>query len=104
MNEMMPENLALASAGQAPSHAELLAILAPCAALAEPGRPLIAPCDNYFFRCDANELKGFEKGSLKGFPFQGKFPVLFVDGHVEDASTSEYEKGKLCLVPITQIP
>jgi prepilin-type processing-associated H-X9-DG protein len=105
MNEMIPENLALASTGAAPSHAELLTISTPYAALAEPGRtPLIVPCDNYFFRYDTQELKGFEKGTLKDFLFQGKFPVLFVDGHVEAVSPSEYEERKLYLVPITRIP
>ena len=105
MNEMIPENLALASTGVAPPRAELHAISTPFAALAEPGRtPLIAPCDNYFFRYDPDEMEGFENGTLKDFLFQGKFPVLFVDGHVEAVSPSEYIERKLYLVPIVPTP
>lgn len=105
MNEMIPENLALALTGVAPSHAELQTISTPFATLAEPSRtPLIAPCDNYFFRYDTDELKGFEIGTLKDFLFEGKFPVLFVDGHVESVRPSEYESRKLYLVPITPVP
>jgi len=105
LNEMIPENLALASTGIAPSHAELQTISTPLAALAEPGRtPLIAPCDNYFFRYDPDEIEGFENGTLKDFLFQGKFPVLFVDGHVEAVSPSEYLERKLYLVPIVPMP
>ena len=105
MNEMIPENLALASTGVAPPRAELQTISTPFAALAEPGRtPLIAPCDNYFFRYDPAELAGFASGTLKDFLFQGKFPVLFVDGHVEAVSPSEYLERKLYLVPIVPTP
>lgn len=104
MNEMIPENLALASTGTAPSRAELQTISTPFAALAEPSRtPLIAPCDNYFFRYDTDQLKGFESGTLKDFLFEGKFPVLFVDGHIEAVRPSEYESRKLYLVPITPV-
>lgn len=105
MNEMIPENLALASTGVAPSHAELQTISTPYAALAEPGRtPLVAPCDNYFFRYDPAELEGFKSVTLKDFLFQGKFPVLFVDGHVEAVSPSGYFERKLWLVPIMPVP
>jgi prepilin-type N-terminal cleavage/methylation domain-containing protein/prepilin-type processing-associated H-X9-DG protein len=105
MNEMIPENLALASTGTAPPHEELLTISTPLAALAEPARtPLIAPCDNYFFRYDPAEIAGFKAGTLKEFLFQGKFPVLFVDGHVEAISPSEYLERKLYLVPIVPVP
>lgn len=105
MNEMIPENLALASTGVAPSHEQLLTISTPLAALAEPGRtPLIAPCDNYFFRYDPAGIEGFKSGTLKDFLFQGKFPVLFVDGHIEAISPSEYLERKLYLVPIVPTP
>lgn len=101
MNEMIPENLALASTGVAPPREELHTIRTPLAALGDPGRtPLIAPCDNYFFRYDPAGMEGFKTGTLKEFLFQGKFPVLFVDGHVESLSPSEYLERKLYLVPI----
>lgn len=105
MNEMIPENLALASTGVAPPRADLHATKTPLAALAEPGRtPLIAPCDNYFFRYDPAEIAGFKSGTLKSFLFEGKFPVLFVDGHVEKVTPSEYVARKLYLVPIVLTP
>ena len=101
LNEMIPENLALASTGMVPPHAELQTVSTPLAALADPGRtPLVAPCDNYFFRYDTEQLKTFENSTLKDFLSSGKVPVLFVDGHVESISPSEYEERKLYLVPI----
>jgi prepilin-type processing-associated H-X9-DG protein len=69
--------------------------------LADPGRtPLVAPCDNFFFRYDTEQLKTFGNSTLKDFLSNGKLPVLFVDGHVETISPSEYEERKLYLVPI----
>ena len=105
LNEMIPENLALASTGNIPSHDELLSISVPLAALADPGRtPLIAPCDTFFFRYDPSELAGFENGTLKDLLSGGKVPVSFVDGHVEAISPSEYLERKLFLVPIVPNP
>lgn len=103
-NEMIPENLALASAGIVPPHAELQKVSTPLAALADTGRtPLVAPCDNYYFRYDTEQLKAFENSTLKDFLSNGKVPVLFVDGHVETISPSEYEERKLYLVPIVPL-
>jgi prepilin-type N-terminal cleavage/methylation domain-containing protein/prepilin-type processing-associated H-X9-DG protein len=105
LNEMIPENLALASTGVIPSHAELMTISVPLAALGDPGRtPLVAPCDNFFFRYDAAQLAEFKSGTLKDLLSEGKVPVLFVDGHVEAISPSEYLEKKLFLVPIVPIP
>jgi prepilin-type processing-associated H-X9-DG protein len=105
MNEMIPENLALASGAAAPSRAQLQATKTPLAALAEPARtPLIAPCDNYFFRYDPAEIAGFKSGTLKDFLFDGKFPVMFVDGHVETVTPTDYITRKLYLVPILPTP
>lgn len=105
MNEMIAENLAQASTGAAPQRAELHATGTPLAALAEPARiPLIAPCDNYFYRYDPAEIAGFKNGTLKDFLFQEKFPVLFVDGHVEAISPAEYIDRKLHLMPMMPTP
>ena len=105
LNEMILENLALAMTGVVPSREELHTVSTPLAALAEPGRtPLVAPCDNYFFRYDTEQLKTFENSTLKDFLGRGKVPILFVDGHVETISPSEYEERKLYLVPIVPIP
>jgi prepilin-type N-terminal cleavage/methylation domain-containing protein/prepilin-type processing-associated H-X9-DG protein len=105
MNEMIPENLALASTGVLLPHVELLAVSVPLAAIADPGRtPLIAPCDNFFFRYDEAQLKEFDSGTLKELMTDGKIPVLFVDGHIETISPNDYRERKLYLVPIVPIP
>lgn len=49
-------------------------------------------------------MEGFKSGTLKDFLHQGKFPILFVDGHVEAVSPSEYLERKLYLVPIVPVP
>jgi prepilin-type processing-associated H-X9-DG protein len=101
INEMIPENLALASTGMVPAHNELLGVSVPLAAIADPGRtPLIAPCDNFFFRYDEAQLSEFRSGTFKELLSDGKVPVLFVDGHIEAISPSEYLERKLFLVPI----
>ncbi len=101
LNQMIAENLALASTGVVPSQNELLTIAVPLASLADPSRtPLIAPCDNYFYRYDEPELNLFKSGTLKDFLTDGKVPVLFVDGHIEQVSPSDYLERKLFLVPI----
>lgn len=105
INEMIPENLALASNGTTPSHTDLLTVRVPLAALGDPGRtPLIAPCDNFFFRYDEAQLSEFKSATLKDLLADGKFPVLFVDGHVETLSPSGYLERKLFLVPIVLPP
>ena len=105
INQMIPENLALSSAGVAPSPAELLAVSVPFAAIADPGRtPLLAPCDNYYFRYDESQLNEFEHGTLKELMSEGKVPILFVDGHVESISPSEYMNRQLFLAPIFATP
>ena len=103
-NEMIAENLAAAK-GSVPDHSELVAINVPLAALADPGRtPLIAPCDNYFYRYDSGEINGFKSGTLKELLSDGKFPVLFVDGHIEVMTPEDYLKRKLSEIPITSVP
>lgn len=105
INEMIAENLALASTGVVPAHTELLGVSVPLAAIADPGRtPLIAPCDNFFFRYDEAQLSEFKSGTLKELLSEGKVPVLFVDGHIEAISPSEYLERKLFLVPIVPVP
>ncbi len=104
LNEMIAENLAAAK-GPLPSHDDLLAISVPLAALSEPSRtPLVAPCDNYFYRYDAAEIAGFKSGTLKELMTDGKVPVLFVDGHTETITPDEYLQRKLFEVPIVPIP
>ena len=102
-NEMIAENLETAK-GAIPAHADLVAIRVPLAALSDPGRmPLIAPCDNYFYRYDAAEVAGFESGTLKDLTNDGKVPVLFVDGHIEVMTPEDYVTRKLFEVPIMPV-
>jgi prepilin-type N-terminal cleavage/methylation domain-containing protein/prepilin-type processing-associated H-X9-DG protein len=104
LNEMIAENLALATGNPVPGHEELLAMKVPLAALAEPNRtPLIAPFDNYYYRYDEAEAAGFTSGALKDLMTEGKVPVLFVDGHLETMSPTEYVERKLYLVPIAPV-
>lgn len=99
-NEMIPENLAIASTGTAPEHDELLTVSVSLAVLDDPSRtPLIAPCDNYYFRYDPEEMESFKNGTLKEFLSEGKVPVLFVDGHVESISPAQYLQRELHLMP-----
>lgn len=103
-NEMIAENLAAAK-GAVPAHADLVAISVPLAALGDPGRtPLIAPCDNYFYRYDDAEIKGFNSGTLKDLMTDGKIPVLFVDGHIEVMTPDDYLTRKLSEIPIVPVP
>jgi prepilin-type N-terminal cleavage/methylation domain-containing protein/prepilin-type processing-associated H-X9-DG protein len=105
INEMIPENLALASTGTVPAHDELLTISVPLAAIGDPSRtPLIAPCDNFFFRYDETQLAEFKSGTLKELLSDGKIPVLFVDGHIESISPSDYLARELFLFPIVPVP
>lgn len=100
-NEMIAENLERAANNPVPSRDELHEISTPLAGINDPGRtPLVAPCDNYFFRYDSEELAGFQSGTLKNFLTNGKVPILFVDGHVETIPPSEYEERKLYLMPM----
>jgi prepilin-type N-terminal cleavage/methylation domain-containing protein len=102
INEMIAENLAIASGNAVPSHDELLAKKVPLASLTEPNRtPLIAPFDNYYYRFDEAEVGGFKSGTLKDLTIEGKIPVLFLDGHLESMRPEEYVERKLYLVPVT---
>lgn len=102
MNEMIAENLAISMGNAAPSQEELLKIELPMTSLAEPARtPLLAPSDKYHFRYDPGEINRFNSGNLKDLLSEGKFPIIFVDNHVEQVTPGEYVSRKLYLVPIT---
>jgi prepilin-type processing-associated H-X9-DG protein len=65
------------------------------AAVESPARvPIIAPGDDYHY----TTIKADSK-AIKQFTVNGKFPVLFVDGHVENVSPREYEANRLHLMP-----
>jgi prepilin-type N-terminal cleavage/methylation domain-containing protein/prepilin-type processing-associated H-X9-DG protein len=106
MNEMIAANLAEASTGAAPGHEELMTVSVPLAALSEPSRtPLVAPCDNFYYRYDQGELGAFNaRGTLKDLLVDGKIPVLFVDGHVESITPKDYGERKLYERPTVSTP
>ena len=105
MNEMIAENLALATGGALPTHDALLAISTPLAALGDPQRtPLIAPFNQFTFRYDAAEISSFKSAPLMDLLSDGKVPVLFVDGHIETMTPDEYLLRQLFLVPIVPVP
>lgn len=97
INGMIAENLAPAD--------DPLSMPIALARIAEPSRtPLIAPFDSYRFRYDEAELKSFKTGTLKELLVEGRVPILFVDGHVEQVSPAEYLERQLFLVPLTPAP
>lgn len=99
-NEMIPENVAIASANPIPSGDELLKVSVPLASIPDPGKtPLIAPSNKFNYRYDLAEISGFTREPLKTLLNEGKFPVLFVDGHIETVTPTEYVTRKLYLVP-----
>lgn len=101
MNMMLSENIAIAKGEAAPSQEEALRTVIPLAVLADTARtPLIAPCDNYYYRYEPGDINGFNNGTLKDLLSEGKFPVLFVDGHIESVTPSEYVSRELYLVPV----
>lgn len=101
LNQMIAENIAIASSGSAPSKESLLTVSVPIASISDPGRtPMIAPYNNYIFRYDEDELKGFKTAPLKDLATDGKVPVLFVDGHIESVGLTEYTDRKLAKMPV----
>lgn len=67
----------------------------------DPGRsPLIAPCDNYFYRYDEAEIQEFTGGTLSKFLSDGRFPVLFLGGQVEMVRPDEYISRRLHEMPL----
>ncbi len=100
MNQMIPENIATAAGGAVPALDVLLATQVPLAAVSEPHRtPLIAPFNNYYFRFDAAELRGFKTPPLSNLLSDDKMPILFLDGHVESLTPSEYTSRQLSEMP-----
>ncbi|RYD23410.1 MAG: type II secretion system protein [Verrucomicrobiaceae bacterium] len=100
-NEMIVENLALATGAALPSHDVLLARRVPMASITEPNRtPLIAPYDNYYYRFDEAETGAFLKSNnFKKLSVEGKIPVLFIDGHLESLKPEEYVERRLHRIP-----
>lgn len=99
-NIMLPTNYYLGLDGSSPGQIELEATAVPTSIIDQPANtPLIAPCNNYFYRYDAAEIGGFENSVLNEFLVDQKIPVLFVDGHVSMYRPKEYVDKELHLMP-----
>ncbi|RYD41648.1 MAG: type II secretion system protein [Verrucomicrobiaceae bacterium] len=100
INELIARNVEIAAGRPASSQEQLLAVPVPLAAIDEPNRtPLIAPCDNYYYRYDEEEILGFNRGTLKDLMVDGKVPILFVDNHLETIVPKEYIERQLHFLP-----
>jgi len=101
-NLKLPENYQLAASGTTPSQDDAEALAVPMAALNDPGRiPLIAPCDNYYYRYDVAQIGEFTTSStLAKFLTEDKFPVLFMNGNVELLRPADYIARKLHEMPM----
>jgi prepilin-type N-terminal cleavage/methylation domain-containing protein len=100
-NLKLPQNIATAKGDPAISDAEALTTQIPIAAITEPNRaPLIAPCNVYTYKYeDAATVTSFKTGVLKDLTVDDKIPVLFVDGHSENMTPTEYVNRKLFELP-----
>jgi prepilin-type N-terminal cleavage/methylation domain-containing protein/prepilin-type processing-associated H-X9-DG protein len=99
LNEMIAVNVD--AARETPSGTESLKIAVPLAAIPDPARtPWIAPGVDFHYRLStAGDAAAFKSGSLKDLLVEGKFAVLFVDGHVETVTPTEYVNRKLYEFP-----
>jgi prepilin-type N-terminal cleavage/methylation domain-containing protein len=101
MNEMIVENIEKANGDNTPS-ADPLSVSVPMARISEPSRtPLIAPYNSFSFRFDDSQISGFKSGTLKDLLVDDKIPVLFVDGHLDVMSLSEYKDRHLAEMPMS---
>ena len=99
-NLMLAENYEFHENGAVPAAALLELVKVPMAYLDEPTRtPIIAPCDNYFYRYDIDQIDEFETGTIRSFLVDGNIPVLFLDGHIENIKPAEYVNRRLDQMP-----
>lgn len=100
-NLKLPENYKLAEDGSTPGQEEAEAFAVPMAALHDPTRiPIIAPCDNYYYRYDVAQIGEFTTGTISKFLTEEKFPVLFLSGNVELLRPADYIARKLHEMPM----
>ncbi len=99
LNEMIAVNVD--AARELPSGTDPLKIAVPLAAIPDPARtPWIAPgVDLHYRLSSAGDATAFKSGSLKDLLVEGKFAVLFVDGHIETIAPTEYVNRKLYEFP-----
>ncbi|MDX1681300.1 MAG: type II secretion system protein [Akkermansiaceae bacterium] len=100
-NLMLPENYRTSEANPAGDEATLERTLVPMAYISDPTRtPIVAPADNYYYRYDEAQIDEFETGTIRGFLVEGRFPVLFIDGHIENVTPQEYLDRRLDEMPL----
>ncbi|WP_348215005.1 type II secretion system protein [Luteolibacter sp.] len=99
MNEMIAENIAAANPDiGAPG--DTLAMSVPMSMITDPSHtPLIAPFNDYHYRFDDGQISSFS-GPLKVLLSEGKFPILFVDGHIDVMTPTEYKDRQLAKMPL----
>lgn len=105
-NEMISVNLEAAAGRPEPGHEALVRMKVPLASVPEPHRtPLIAPCDNYYFRFDDEQIGEFSRtrSTLKELLVEGKIQVLFMDAHLESIVPNEYASRRLHLMPLAPV-
>lgn len=101
-NLKLPENYQLAASTSTSSQADPESFAVPLAALTEPTRtPIIAPCDNYYYRYDESQIAEFTTGTLANFLTEDQFPVLFLGGNIEMMRPKDYINRKLHQMPMT---
>lgn len=100
-NLMLAENYELAQNGSAPADALLELTLVPMAFIDDPSRtPIIAPADNYYYRYDPDQIDEWNSATLRLFLTDGNFPVLFMDGHIENVKPAQYVDRRFHEMPL----
>ena len=99
MNKMMAENVD--AARETPTGTDSLKLKVPLASISEPARtPWIAPGIDYHYQLStAGDATAFKSGASQDLLVDGKFSVLFVDGHVETLTPADYVSRKLYELP-----
>ena len=99
LNEMIARNVD--AARENPLATDPLKIAVPLAAIPDPARtPWIAPGLDFHYSLSAvSDATAFRTGGGKDLLSDGKFSVLFVDGHVESLTPAEYVSRKLYEFP-----
>jgi prepilin-type processing-associated H-X9-DG protein len=89
-NEMIAENTEAARGAQRSD--KPLEVAVPLVSIPDPGRtPMIVPAVAGLYRLDdTQKVLPYNKGTATDLLVDGKFSVLFVDGHLESMSPKEY--------------
>lgn len=102
-NEMIPTNIE-AHKDSSDRNAEPLKATIPMAVIPEPNRtPIITPYDDYHYSLKTQgDAKKYSSGVLKDLTTDGRLMVLFVDGHVDTITPSEYVTKEYYDLPVDE--